>query len=210
ARERGFEPAFHPHTGSFVEAPWETERLLELTDVGIVLDTGHVTLGGGDALQALRDWRARIGHVHLKDLRLDMLHGVIADRADMPEAWHRGVFCELGTGDVDLDSFLVELQGGGYAGWLVIEQDWVPGPNEPDLIARVEGDQVAVRRPGGPFGVDLLGRQPSFPVRAQVEHPQARQPFGRCAAADGREDDARTVRGPARVDVPRPDRGQRP
>jgi len=141
ARERGFEPAFHPHTGSYVEAPWEIERLLELTDVGIAFDTGHVSLGGGDALQSLRDWRDRINHVHLKDLRLDILRGVIADRADMPEAWRRGVFCELGAGDVDLDSFVGELLGSGYAGWLVIEQDWVPRPEDDITIA----DEAQVR-----------------------------------------------------------------
>jgi inosose dehydratase len=130
ARRRGFEAAFHPHTGSFVEAPWEIERLLELTDVGIVLDTGHLALGGGDPLQALADWGERVNHVHLKDLREDVLRGVIADRADMPEAWRRGVFCELGTGDVDLSAFVGRLLTGGYDGWLVIEQDWVPGPSD--------------------------------------------------------------------------------
>jgi inosose dehydratase len=130
ARSRGFEPVFHPHTGSYVEAPWEIERLLELTDVGIVLDTGHLTLGGGDARRGLADWRDRVEHIHIKDLRLDVLHGVLDDRADMPEAWRRGVFCELGTGDVDLQAFFADLEQRGYTGWLVVEQDWVPGPGE--------------------------------------------------------------------------------
>ncbi len=135
ALERGFEVSFHPHTGSYVEAPWEIERLLERTEVNIVLDTGHVTLGGGDSTQALADWRARIDHVHIKDLRMDVLKGVIADRADMPEAWRRGVFCELGTGDVDLPAFLGALEASGYSGWLVVEQDWVPGPDDDITVA---------------------------------------------------------------------------
>lgn len=127
ARSRGFEPTFHHHTATFVEAPWEIERVLELTDVGLLLDTGHLALGGGDPTRALRDWGARINHVHVKDVRNDVLAGVVADRADMPEAWRRGVFCELGTGDVDLDAFFAELARSGYAGWLVVEQDMVPG-----------------------------------------------------------------------------------
>lgn len=130
ARDRGFEPAFHPHAGTFVEAPWEIERLLELTDVGLVLDTGHLLLGGGDPVQGLRDWSHRITHVHLKDVRLDVLREVVADGAGMPEAWRRGVFCELGRGDVDLKSFLAELETSGYTGWLVVEQDWVPSPGD--------------------------------------------------------------------------------
>jgi inosose dehydratase len=130
ARSRGFAPVFHHHTGTHVEAPWEIERLLELTDVPLVLDTGHLLLGGGDPVQALVDWRERIEHLHAKDVRLDVLHGVVEDGADMPEAWRRGVFCELGTGDVDLDAFFAAVADSGYTGWLVVEQDWVPGPDD--------------------------------------------------------------------------------
>ena len=126
ARTRGFEPTFHHHTATFVEAPWEIERVLELTDVGLLLDTGHLRLGGGDPTTALRDWGDRINHIHIKDVHDEVLAGVIADAADMPEAWRRGVFCELGTGDVDLDSFFGELARSDYSGWLVVEQDMVP------------------------------------------------------------------------------------
>jgi inosose dehydratase len=126
ARTRGFEPTFHHHTATFVEAPWEIERLLELTDVGLLLDTGHLALGGGDPTDGLRAWGERINHVHVKDVHREILAGVIADHADMPEAWRRGVFCELGTGDVDLDAFFAELARLRYSGWLVVEQDMVP------------------------------------------------------------------------------------
>jgi inosose dehydratase len=126
ARTRGFESTFHHHTATFVEAPWEIERLLELTDVGLLLDTGHLALGGGEPTEGLRAWGERINHVHVKDVRSDVLAGVIADRADMPEAWRRGVFCELGTGDIDLDAFFAELSRTQYSGWLVVEQDMVP------------------------------------------------------------------------------------
>lgn len=143
ARSRGFEPAFHHHTATFVEAPWEIERLLELTDVGLLLDTGHLALGGGDPIAALRDWGRRINHVHIKDVRDDVLAGVIADGADMPEAWRRGVFCELGTGDVDLDGFFAELARSSYSGWLVVEQDMVP--QSPQDAADAEASQVRNR-----------------------------------------------------------------
>ena len=126
ARTRGFEPTFHHHTATFVEAPWEIERVLELTDVGLLLDTGHLRLGGGDPTTALREWGSRINHIHIKDVHDEVLAGVIADAADMPEAWRRGVFCELGTGDVDLDSFFAELSRSDYSGWLAVEQDMVP------------------------------------------------------------------------------------
>jgi inosose dehydratase len=108
-RARGFEPTFHHHLGTRVQTPAEIERLLDGTDVPLLLDTGHLTAAGGHAVQSLRTWRDRINHVHLKDVR-------------------DSTFCELGTGDVDLDGFLAEL--GGYSGWLVVEQDWIPRPGE--------------------------------------------------------------------------------
>jgi inosose dehydratase len=119
ARERGFEPTFHHHGGSHVESPAEIERLLEGTDVGLLLDTGHLALGGGDPVAGLRDWGDRVNHVHLKDMRVDELR----KGGDMLAAWRRGVFSELGSGDLELEPFLAELTGMGYDGWLVIEQD---------------------------------------------------------------------------------------
>jgi inosose dehydratase len=143
ARSRGFEPTFHHHTGTFVEAPWEIERVLDLTDVGLLLDTGHLALGGGDPSRALRDWSSRINHVHIKDVHDDVLQGVIADGADMPEAWRRGVFCELGTGDVDLAGFFSELERSDYSDWLVVEQDMVP--QSPEDSADAAASQVRNR-----------------------------------------------------------------
>jgi inosose dehydratase len=108
-RARSFEPTFHPHLGTRVQTPAEIERLLAGTDTPLLLDTGHLTAAGGDAVTGLRTWRDRINHVHVKDVR-------------------DGTFRELGAGDVDLQAFLAELDG--YSGWLVVEQDWIPAPRE--------------------------------------------------------------------------------
>jgi inosose dehydratase len=135
ARARGYRPTFHHHTATNVEAPWEIERMLELTDLGLLLDTGHLALGGGDPVQGLRDWGERIDHLHVKDYRRSILDSVIADRAGMEEAWRRRVFCELGTGDVDLPAFFAELASSGYSGWLVVEQDLIPAPDEDEREA---------------------------------------------------------------------------
>jgi inosose dehydratase len=129
-RATGLEPTFHHHACTYVEAPHEIERLLELTDVGLCLDTGHLLLGGGDPVRALRDWVGRINHVHLKDVCLAVLERVIAEQAGMEAVWSRGAFRELGTGDLDVDAFLTALRTVGYAGWLVVEQDRIPGPGE--------------------------------------------------------------------------------
>lgn len=124
ARSQGLEPTFHHHMGTRVQTVAEIERLLDGTDVGLLLDTGHLAAAGGDPVAGFRDWRPRINHLHVKDVRLDTLRAA----ASWDEAWRGGVFCELGTGDVDLDGFVAELHG--YDGWLVVEQDWVPSPGD--------------------------------------------------------------------------------
>ena len=134
-RGRGYEPTFHPHTATYVEAPWEIEQLLALTDVGVCLDTGHLLVGGGDPVQAARDWADRINHVHLKDAKLDVVRGIVDDRAPVRAIWERRAFCRLGTGDIPLDDVLEKLRAGGYRGWLVVEQDIFPDPDAPDRPA---------------------------------------------------------------------------
>jgi inosose dehydratase len=134
-RERGYEPTFHPHTATYVEAPWEIERLLSLTDVGVCLDTGHLLIGGGNAVQAVRDWGDRINHVHLKDAKLDVIDTIVKDRAPVQAIWERRAFCRLGTGDIPLGDVLENLRTRQYRGWLVVEQDIFPDPDAPDQPA---------------------------------------------------------------------------
>lgn len=131
-RARGYEPTFHPHTATYVEAPWEIDRVLSLTDADVCLDTGHLLIGGGDPVQAVRDWGARINHIHLKDAKLSVIDEIVADRAPVRAIWERGAFCRLGSGDVDLDAVLEQLRTHDFAGWLVVEQDILPDPADPD------------------------------------------------------------------------------
>ncbi len=142
-RERGYEPAFHHHTGTYIEGVGEIERLLELTDVGLCLDTGHLLVGGGEPAQGLRDWGARINHVHLKDARREIVAGIVADRAPVEEIWRRRAFCALGQGDVGMEDVLAAIAEIGYDGWVIVEQDIFPDPAEPP--ERPAADQVANR-----------------------------------------------------------------
>jgi inosose dehydratase len=130
-RTAGFEPSFHPHTSTHVEAPWEIDRLLDTSDIGLLADPGHLLLGGNDPIDAVRSWGPRLNYVHIKDVRLDVLRSVIRDGADALEAWQRGIFCELGAGDVDLDGFFAALRDTGYRGWVIVEQDRILRDDEP-------------------------------------------------------------------------------
>ncbi|HTH99597.1 MAG TPA: sugar phosphate isomerase/epimerase [Acidisoma sp.] len=138
-RGRGYEPTFHNETGTFIEAPWEIERMLEKTSVGLCLDTGHLIIGGGDPLKALKDWGTRINHLHVKDARSAAIAEIVLDAAPAEAIWERGAFCALGQGDLPLDA-IFRLVRETFSGWLVIEQDILPSP---EGIARAAADQRA-------------------------------------------------------------------
>jgi inosose dehydratase len=125
-RDRGYEPTFHPESGTYVEAPWEIEEVLERSDVGLCLETGHMMLGGGDPVALLRDWGDRVNHVHLKDASLAVRDGIVADGVQAAEIWSREAFPVLGGGDLDVDAVLDGLRGMAFGGWLVVEQDILP------------------------------------------------------------------------------------
>ena len=149
-RARGYEPTFHHHAGTYVEAPWEIDELLARSEIGLCLDTGHLVLGGGDPLRAIRDWGPRINHVHLKDVRRSVIDAVIREGGDMMQVWRRRAFCQLGTGDLDIDAILQALRARDYRGWLVVEQDVIPGPDSPaDAAAIDQGKNRAFLRARG-------------------------------------------------------------
>ena len=134
-RARGYEPTFHHHGASYVETPHEIEEMLQRTDVGLCLDTGHLVIGGGDPVKAAREWAARINHLHLKDVRRGVIDRVVARKGVMIDFWREGAFCPLGEGDLDIDGVLGALQG--FSGWLVVEQDMLPRSDDPpDRAAR--------------------------------------------------------------------------
>jgi inosose dehydratase len=137
--QTGLRTVFHHHCGGFIERPDEVARLLEMTDgdlLGLVLDTGHYTYGSGKndpqiVLEALELFAERIWYMHFKDC-----HPQIADSSrdrewDYFEAVRKGVFCELGQGCVGFPEVLNWLKHQDYDGWIVVEQDVLPGMGSP-------------------------------------------------------------------------------
>ncbi len=125
-RELGLSAVFHHHAGTFVETPKEIARLCESTDpdlLGLCLDTGHYFFGGGDPVDAVRWYGARIRHLHLKDVQLPVLEAARRDGVGFLEAVRRGVFCELGEGAVDLNRVIQDMTAGGYSDSAIVEQD---------------------------------------------------------------------------------------
>ncbi|MDQ3253657.1 MAG: TIM barrel protein [Acidobacteriota bacterium] len=144
-RELGLSAVFHHHAGSFVETPGEIARLCELTEpdvLGICLDTGHYLFGGGDPVDAVHMYGARIRHLHLKDVQLPVLESARRDEVGFLEAVRRGVFCPLGEGAVDLKKVIQDMTAGGYSDWAIVEQDVdTRNPNAKPLESAVRSRQ---------------------------------------------------------------------
>lgn len=126
ARKLSLRCVFHHHAGTYVETPAEIERLLELTGVDLCLDTGHYVYGGGDPVDAVREFGNRIQYLHFKDVDSGRLKQVRAAKLGFLDGVRAGVFCELGHGCVRFPELLAELDCIGYDGWAVVEQDVDP------------------------------------------------------------------------------------
>jgi inosose dehydratase len=134
----GIRTVFHHHCAGFVETPAEIDRLMQLTDpdlLGLCLDTGHYRFGGGDPVKALREYSTRIRHVHFKDCHAAAAAESRARGWDYFESVRQGVFCELGKGEVDFRAVVRELRRMHYEGWIVVEQDVLPGMGNPKECA---------------------------------------------------------------------------
>jgi inosose dehydratase len=137
--ETGLVTVFHHHCATFVETPPEIDALMRHTDpalVGLCLDTGHAAYGGGSALDLLDRYSDRIRHVHFKDCDPRVADRARQDQWDYQTALRHGLFCELGKGSVDFAAVLRRLEQSGYDGWIVIEQDVLPGMGAPLDSAR--------------------------------------------------------------------------
>jgi inosose dehydratase len=141
----GLRTVFHHHCAGYVETPEEVDRLLSLTDpqcLGLCLDMGHYGFGGGNPVDALKRHYDRIWHVHFKDydpkvgqVSRERQHDYFASVAD-------GVFCELGKGSVDFPEIVRILNETGYEGWIVVEQDVLPGMGAPKRSAAANREFV--------------------------------------------------------------------
>jgi inosose dehydratase len=138
--ETGLRTVFHHHTAGYVETPDEIARFLELTDpalVGLVFDTGHYSFGAGncDVLAGLRRFADRVWYLHLKDCEPNVAKRARAEKWNYFESLRQGVFCELGSGCVDFRGVLRWAADRGYAGYVLVEQDVLPGMGAPKASA---------------------------------------------------------------------------
>ncbi len=136
--EAGLRTVFHHHCAGYVETPDEIAALLDGTDpdrLGLVFDTGHYLHGAGredvDLVGALDRFADRIWYVHLKDLDPKVARRSREEDWDYFTQMRNGLYPELGKGCVDFPALLRWLGKRDYKGYVLVEQDVLPGMGTP-------------------------------------------------------------------------------
>ena len=133
--------AYHHHMGTVIQAEDEVDRMMDATrNVGLLLDSGHLTFAGGDPMRALKRHAKRIVHVHCKDIRQDKLAQAKKKDLSFLDAVLGDVFAVPGDGSIDFAPLLEGLAKSGYHGWLVVEADQDPAKAHPLTHARIGHD----------------------------------------------------------------------
>jgi len=126
--QHGVRLAYHHHMGAYVESPADVDRLMEVTgdEVGLLFDSGHMTFGGGDAVEMLGRHVSRVCHVHCKDVRPAVVRMARNGNWSFLQSVLNGAFTVPGDGIVDFASLIGILHANGYRGWLVVEAEQDP------------------------------------------------------------------------------------
>ncbi|HYM10643.1 MAG TPA: sugar phosphate isomerase/epimerase [Bryobacterales bacterium] len=126
--DEGLRFGVHAHMWTQFQTRSEVDAIMERTNpkyVGLVLDTGHVTMAGMDPVDLARTYVHRIVEFHLKDTRPEDRgghKGPPPEREGYTEKGHR-IFFELGHGGVDFPAILAILKRNNWDGWLTVELD---------------------------------------------------------------------------------------
>lgn len=134
AAEKDMKIVYHHHMGTGVQTFEEIDKLMEMTDpklVYLLFDTGHLVFSGIDPEKVLRKFINRIKHVHLKDIRKDVLAKVKTEKMSFLNAVKDGAFTVPGDGMIDFEPLFKLLDQNNYEGWFIVEAEQDPAKANP-------------------------------------------------------------------------------
>ncbi|MCD8131168.1 MAG: myo-inosose-2 dehydratase [Lachnospiraceae bacterium] len=146
--EYGISLAYHHHMGTVVQDAEEVERFMSQTDpeyVSLLYDTGHFKYCGVDPLEMVRKYAGRIKHVHLKDIRPQVVEKVKQENLSFLEGVRLGAFTVPGDGCIDFAPIFEALEQAGYQGWLLVEAEQDPAKANPLEYAIRARDFIAAQ-----------------------------------------------------------------
>ncbi|MFB9758664.1 myo-inosose-2 dehydratase [Ectobacillus funiculus] len=134
AAEKDMAIVFHHHMGTGIQTTEEIDKLMELTDpnlVSLLFDTGHLVFSGEDPIHVLKKHLPRIKHVHLKDIRPEVVARVKEEDLSFLQAVKAGAFTVPGDGSIEFDEVFTTLAASDYTGWFVVEAEQDPAVANP-------------------------------------------------------------------------------
>jgi inosose dehydratase len=133
----GLTAAYHHHMGTVVQTEADIDRLMATAGeaLHLLLDTGHATWGGADPARLARHYKARIAHVHTKDVREAVMWESNRNDWSFLDSVLAGVYTVPGDGLIDFVRAFRELKG--YSGWVVVEAEQDPKKANPAHYAKL-------------------------------------------------------------------------
>ena len=132
--EYGIALTFHHHMGTVVQSLAEVDRMMENTDpeyVSLLFDTGHFTYCGEDPLEVVKKYVHRIKHVHLKDIRPEVVEQVKKENMSFLAGVRAGAFTIPGDGCINYDPIFKVLEDADYEVYMVVEAEQDPAKANP-------------------------------------------------------------------------------
>lgn len=143
--EYGIALTFHHHMGTVVQSLAEVDRMMENTDpeyVSLLFDTGHFTYCGEDPLEVVKKYVHRIKHVHLKDIRPEVVEQVKKENMSFLAGVRAGAFTIPGDGCINYDPIFKVLEDAGYEGYMVVEAEQDPAKANPFEYAKMGREYI--------------------------------------------------------------------
>lgn len=128
AGEYGLRLAYHHHLMMVAETFGEIAEIFDTAgpEVGLLLDTGHAAAAGFDYARLLDAFPDRIAHIHLKDMRGEVMARIRDTDASFNQGVRAGMFTVPGDGMVDFAPLARFVRDGGWQGWMVVEAEQDP------------------------------------------------------------------------------------
>ncbi len=143
AADKGMKIVYHHHMGTGVQTTEEIDKLMSVTDENLVyllFDTGHLVYSGENPVEILKKYVHRIKHVHLKDIRPEIVSKVKNEKLSFLKGVRAGAFTVPGDGSIDFEPIFKILAENNYEGWLMIEAEQDPSIANP-LEYAIKGRQ---------------------------------------------------------------------
>lgn len=137
--DQGMPLSYHHHMAAVVQFEHELDAFMNHSGEGIplLLDAGHLAFAGGDVLCAIDNHHRRISHVHVKDVRMDVIKALDWTKSSFLDAVALGAFTVPGDGSLDFGTIVQKFADYGYEGWFVVEAEQDPRKNPPLKMAQV-------------------------------------------------------------------------